>query len=352
MPHGPNPVSKREIDAVQCKSEGKSGVGSRRIFAPQFKLQVLDSYRNDADCKGNQRATARKYGIHRRQIQKWLQVESTLRNGLNGKSTTQTVHKSEMSLNVHRQRDDETSAKRSASLAAEARVPALEPPAGWWTQQQAPIYVPDPSTPMDLSIKRELLYSTIKRESLPSPPDTVFVPVPGPSPSLPSPEADVWDLSSKNENKRKTDPNEEPPSKPKLFKPYLDDWKEDHQVKQSIPIVVVAPQSSQVMYCCQTPCTQCCTELYYSNNNYCCDQVKSHTEFHFSYTFHELPSRTSYCPFGYCPDQSDPLYPRPSEQPPRNASPIDTALCKGNPRAVALKYRILRSVGQPNKLES
>uniref|UniRef100_A0A182TPF6 Brinker DNA-binding domain-containing protein n=1 Tax=Anopheles melas TaxID=34690 RepID=A0A182TPF6_9DIPT len=44
-------------------------MGSRRIFTAQFKLQVLDSYRNDGDCKGNQRATARKYGIHRRQIQ-------------------------------------------------------------------------------------------------------------------------------------------------------------------------------------------------------------------------------------------------------------------------------------------
>lgn len=57
--------------------EGKGG--SRRIFSPQFKLQVLDSYRRDSDCRGNQRATARKYGIHRRQIQKWLQMESTLR---------------------------------------------------------------------------------------------------------------------------------------------------------------------------------------------------------------------------------------------------------------------------------
>ncbi|XP_050067062.1 AF4/FMR2 family member lilli [Anopheles maculipalpis] len=55
-------------------------MGSRRIFTPQFKLQVLDSYRNDGDCKGNQRATARKYGIHRRQIQKWLQVETNLRS--------------------------------------------------------------------------------------------------------------------------------------------------------------------------------------------------------------------------------------------------------------------------------
>jgi transposase-like protein len=55
-------------------------LGSRRIFTPHFKLQVLESYRNDNDCKGNQRATARKYGIHRRQIQKWLQCENNLRS--------------------------------------------------------------------------------------------------------------------------------------------------------------------------------------------------------------------------------------------------------------------------------
>ncbi|XP_037929210.1 GATA zinc finger domain-containing protein 14-like [Teleopsis dalmanni] len=57
-------------------------MGSRRIFTPQFKLQVLESYRNDIDCKGNQRATARKYNIHRRQIQKWLQCESILRSSV------------------------------------------------------------------------------------------------------------------------------------------------------------------------------------------------------------------------------------------------------------------------------
>ncbi|XP_043491923.1 uncharacterized protein LOC122517540 [Polistes fuscatus] len=57
-----------------------SVMGSRRIFAPAFKLKVLDSYRHDIDCRGNQRATARKYGIHRRQIQKWLQCEDNLRN--------------------------------------------------------------------------------------------------------------------------------------------------------------------------------------------------------------------------------------------------------------------------------
>lgn len=57
-------------------------MGSRRIFTPQFKLQVLESYRSDPDCKGNQRATARKYNIHRRQIQKWLQCESSLRSSV------------------------------------------------------------------------------------------------------------------------------------------------------------------------------------------------------------------------------------------------------------------------------
>lgn len=82
MAHGINTLLKRGAGGLVCKNEGKAGIGSRRIFAPQFKLQVLDSYRNDVDCKGNQRATARKYGIHRRQIQKWLQVESNLRNSV------------------------------------------------------------------------------------------------------------------------------------------------------------------------------------------------------------------------------------------------------------------------------
>ncbi|KAK0093213.1 hypothetical protein PV326_014057 [Microctonus aethiopoides] len=62
----------------QRKSVGV--MGSRRIFTAAFKLKVLDSYRNDIDCRGNQRATARKYGIHRRQIQKWLQCEDNLRS--------------------------------------------------------------------------------------------------------------------------------------------------------------------------------------------------------------------------------------------------------------------------------
>lgn len=69
-------------------------MGSRRIFSAQFKLQVLDSYRMDSDCKGNQRATARKYGIHRRQIQKWLQNESNLRSSVNNNNELQNHNKS------------------------------------------------------------------------------------------------------------------------------------------------------------------------------------------------------------------------------------------------------------------
>lgn len=50
---------------------------SRRIFRPEFKQKVLDAFASDPDCIGNQRATARKFGIHRRQVQKWLQQLST-----------------------------------------------------------------------------------------------------------------------------------------------------------------------------------------------------------------------------------------------------------------------------------
>lgn len=75
-------ASMSTIASSATKSPTTTGtkMGSRRIFTPQFKLQVLESYRSDNDCKGNQRATARKYGIHRRQIQKWLQVEDNLRS--------------------------------------------------------------------------------------------------------------------------------------------------------------------------------------------------------------------------------------------------------------------------------
>ncbi|XP_057340524.1 uncharacterized protein DDB_G0292186-like [Microplitis mediator] len=73
-------VKKRPKSLKTTQHKKTAGTGSRRIFPTPFKIQVLDSYRHDKDCMGNQRATARKYGIHRRQIQKWLQGERDLRN--------------------------------------------------------------------------------------------------------------------------------------------------------------------------------------------------------------------------------------------------------------------------------
>lgn len=128
MAHG-NMVIKRN-------SDGKigGGIGSRRIFAPQFKLQVLDSYRNDVDCKGNQRATARKYGIHRRQIQKWLQVETNLRNSvLKMKQVTKNDDRkclSDMALSKHRQQDDTSpiNVYQRGVISTEQRVPYIHIP--------------------------------------------------------------------------------------------------------------------------------------------------------------------------------------------------------------------------------
>ncbi|XP_074106508.1 uncharacterized protein LOC141532182 [Cotesia typhae] len=75
--------------------------GSRRIFPAAFKIKVLDSYRHDKDCLGNQRATARKYGIHRRQIQKWLQCEQDLRNSC-ANSNTNSNSNTNGSINVNK----------------------------------------------------------------------------------------------------------------------------------------------------------------------------------------------------------------------------------------------------------
>ncbi|XP_075155056.1 transcriptional repressor brinker [Haematobia irritans] len=82
-------------------------MGSRRIFTPQFKLQVLESYRNDNDCKGNQRATARKYNIHRRQIQKWLQCETSLRSSV-ANINQNTVKHQFHNINMHQQQQQQT----------------------------------------------------------------------------------------------------------------------------------------------------------------------------------------------------------------------------------------------------
>ncbi|KYM89922.1 hypothetical protein ALC53_02234 [Atta colombica] len=87
MIHSKQSVHQQHQQQNMRKSVGV--MGTRRIFTTAFKIKVLDSYRHDKDCRQNQRATARKYGIHRRQIQKWLQCEEQLRNSVeNGNSGT------------------------------------------------------------------------------------------------------------------------------------------------------------------------------------------------------------------------------------------------------------------------
>lgn len=319
MAHGLNSVIKRGIASANCKSEGK-GIGSRRIFAPHFKLQVLDSYRNDADCKGNQRATARKYGIHRRQIQKWLQVENTLRNTVSAKEKSGNgdhvpeVRKCESdsaALGSGRQRDDE-------------RVPTLAhgcpAPLDFTTRRPPP---PDPSAPMDLSLKRPTSpqRAPVCRAPLPAPPA---------SPGLARPHPDVWDLSTRGGQKRKCDtPPLTSPKPVKLFKPYLDEPK------------AAAP---------------CCDFYNNNNNNDLCYNT---------YTLLELQPKSScyyYPPYpsydyevagGYCGVYEDvygqgmaPLKQRQSYSLDFKLSAIDCyyqdSVCKGNQRAVATKYNVHR----------
>ena len=55
---------------------------NRRSYSLEFKVAVLDSYYNDTETRLNQRKTALKYGVNRRQIQKWLAQEETLRGSV------------------------------------------------------------------------------------------------------------------------------------------------------------------------------------------------------------------------------------------------------------------------------
>merc|ERR1712038_247477 len=55
---------------------------NRRSYSLEFKVAVLDSYYNDSQTKLYQRKTALKYGVNRRQIQKWLAQEETLRGSV------------------------------------------------------------------------------------------------------------------------------------------------------------------------------------------------------------------------------------------------------------------------------
>lgn len=52
----------------------------RQTYSLDFKLSAIECYYQDSLCRGNQRAVASKYNIHRRQVQKWLKQEDELRN--------------------------------------------------------------------------------------------------------------------------------------------------------------------------------------------------------------------------------------------------------------------------------
>lgn len=169
--------------AADRKTEGRAG--SRRIFPPQFKLQVLEAYRRDAQCRGNQRATARKFGIHRRQIQKWLQAEPALRAAL-----------------LRRAPQPAPSPPPYVACSPESARQPTPPPAPACTS--VAVLIPT-SEPIDLSLRR------------PSPTPHNNIPV---TPMITS--------------------TSEPPQKPvKLFRPYL---LEDEKEKR--PPVIVATHVS------------------------------------------------------------------------------------------------------------
>lgn len=64
------PIDVLTTSPLEEKSFDFSGFpgGKRRSFSVQFKLNVLDAFYNDKDCNKNQRATARKFNINRRQV--------------------------------------------------------------------------------------------------------------------------------------------------------------------------------------------------------------------------------------------------------------------------------------------
>ncbi|XP_039765780.1 vegetative cell wall protein gp1-like [Pararge aegeria] len=150
--------------------------GSRRIFPPQFKLQVLDAYRRDSQCRGNQRATARKFGIHRRQIQKWLQAEPALRAALLRRAPQPAPSPPPYCVG----------SPESARLPSPPPAPACLPtPVALPTPLPAPIPVIPPSTePIDLSMRRlsapvsVLTYapSTVPEHPMPRKPFKLFRP--------------------------------------------------------------------------------------------------------------------------------------------------------------------------------
>ncbi|XP_046976276.1 BCL-6 corepressor-like protein 1 [Vanessa cardui] len=174
------------------RSEGRAG--SRRIFPPQFKLQVLDAYRRDTQCRGNQRATARKFGIHRRQIQKWLQAEPALRAALLRRAPQPAPSPPPYSVG----------SPESARLPSPPPAPTVLPSSvPVHTPLAAPVPVMPPSAePIDLSVRRLLPAVT----SVPS-----YAPL--------------------------TVPEQPPPRKPfKLFRPYLLEEEEKRPSLASLPV--------------------------------------------------------------------------------------------------------------------
>jgi hypothetical protein len=72
-------INVSNLESEQALDFTCAALSKRRSFSLQFKLEVLNAFHSDRSCHGNQRATARKFGINRRQVQKWLGQELELR---------------------------------------------------------------------------------------------------------------------------------------------------------------------------------------------------------------------------------------------------------------------------------
>lgn len=369
------------LSSVMKRSDSKTGIGSRRIFPPHFKLQVLDSYRNDADCKGNQRATARKYGIHRRQIQKWLQVENNLRNSV-GKSKASDCVSPEArkcgielalrNVDSHRQRDDSSpdAYTQTSGSKTDIRVPSFSPdaysergasvPLDFTTHSRSQCNSPpsDPSAPIDLSLKRP---TPVPLSDINAP---VYLPPSSPHASSPTNiyQPDVWDLSTK---RKYEEPLPSPTSsissqnttKPvKLFKPYLDDIQDNSNHSED--------QKYSPSSCYQTSQINSHDNVHYyrNNNNNILLETHCNIKTEYAYTLHELQPSNNYvygpiypvteCDTMYCTYDdihvipASPLKQRQSYSLDFKLSAIkcfyQDEICRGNQRAVASKYNIHR----------
>lgn len=191
-----SPHAHSAAPAPDRRPEGRAG--SRRIFPPQFKLQVLEAYRRDTQCRGNQRATARKFGIHRRQIQKWLQAEPALRAALLRRAPQPAPSPPPYAVG-----SPESARLPSPPPAMPTMPTAVSLPTPVPTSPPHPVVAPPPThfaEPIDLSVRRAS-----------PPPQSAHVP-PQSAP--------------------------EPPRKPfKLFRPYL--LEEESEQRRPLPLIPV-----------------------------------------------------------------------------------------------------------------